>query len=168
MNTRSLLLIPLLAMAAGCITHSQTYNVSVQNRLDKPVTLWIVKDDGPEQLGWLSPEQVAENNQSTDDEQLPDVVLQPNQTAKLGPLAGSFYKDNIRASLRIYGGSPTLTQMLATGRGGLNRCDLNLEPGPNFVVIQEKANGGIGAKRTVTPPPPPPPPPEAPAAPPAQ
>jgi hypothetical protein len=157
MNMRSLFLIPLLAMAAGCITHNQTYKVSVQNRLDKPVTLWIVKDDGPEQAGWLSPEQVAESSQSTDDEQLPDVVLQPNQTGKIGPLAGSFYESNMRASLRIYGGSPTLTQMLATGRGGLNRCDLYLEPGPNFVVIQEKTNGGIGAKRTATPPPPPPP-----------
>ena len=166
MKLRHLLLLPVLAATVGCITHNATYKVSVENRLDRPVTLWMVKDDGPEQVGWLSPEDVAESAPASDD-QLPDVVVNPSETAKLGPRTGSFYGSNPRASLRIYGGTPTLTRMLATGRGGLTRYDQVLEPGTNYVVIEEKANGGIGSKRSNKPLPPAPlPPPPTPPAPP--
>jgi hypothetical protein len=146
MKIRYLLFVPILAAATGCITHNATYKLSVENKLTKPVTLWLVKDDGPEQPGWLTPEQVAETSPSTDD-QLPDVVVNPNETARIGPLTGSFYGGSPRASLRIYGGTPTLTQMLAMGRGGLTRLDYVLQPGVNDIVIQEKSNGGIGAKK---------------------
>jgi hypothetical protein len=145
MNIRQLLLVSLLGVTTGCMTHDVTYKVAVENRLSKPVTLWLVKDEGPEQTGWLSPEQVAESSPSSDDE-LPDVVLKPSETGRIGPLSGAFYQGAARASLRIYGGTPTLTQMLATGRGGLNRFDYSLQPGMNDVVIQERTNGGIGAK----------------------
>ena len=74
------------------------------------------------------------------------MVLKPSETARIGPLAGAFYRGAARASLRIYGGTPTLTQMLAAGRGGLNRFDYSFQPGLNDVVILEKSNGGIGAK----------------------
>jgi hypothetical protein len=143
---RRLLLVPILATATGCATNA-TYKLSVENKLDKPVTLWLVKDDGPEQPGWLTPEQVAETSPATDD-QLPDVVVNPNETAKIGPVTGSFYGRVPRASLRIYGGKPDLTQMLAMGRGGLDRLDFVLQPGVSNLVIQEKANGGIGAQQS--------------------
>jgi hypothetical protein len=166
MNIRHLWFLPILAMAAGCLTRNATYKVSIENRLDKPVTLWLVKDNGPVQTGWLSPEDVAETAPESDD-QLPDVVVNSSETAKIGPLIGSFYGNVPHASLRIYGGTPTLTRMLAMGRGGLTRYDLVLDPGMNYVVIEEKTNGGIGAKRSRTPPPPlPPPAPPAPPAPP--
>src|ERR1700710_901362 len=115
MNIRQLLLTSFLAATTGCVTHDVTYKISVENRLSKPVTLWLGKDEGPEQAGGLSPEQVGESSPSSDDE-LPDVVVKPNETAKVGPLAGAFYKGAARASLRIYGGTPSLTTMLSTGR----------------------------------------------------
>lgn len=152
MNNRHLLqifFVPLLAVATGC-AHEATYKVSVENKLEKPVTLWLVNDDGPAQDGWLSPEQVAEQNTSSDDH-LPDVVLNPNQTARIGPISGQFYGDHPRASLRIYGGTPTLTQMLATGRGGLTRYDQLLEPGTNNLIIQENARGAIVTVKAATP-----------------
>jgi hypothetical protein len=167
MKLRHLLLVPVLAAATGCLTHDATYKVSVENRLDKPVTLWLVKDNGPMQTGWLSPENVAELTTESDDH-LPDVVLDPTHSANIGPLAGSFYRDVPRASLRIYEGTPNLTRMLATGRGGLTRYDQPLEPGSNYIVIEERPNGGIGAMRSSTPLPPAPPPPAPPSATPPQ
>jgi hypothetical protein len=142
MKTRLLLAVPLLLMAIGCSTETRTFEVSVQNRTSKPISLWTVKEYGPPETAWLSPEQVAVLANPPADDQLPGQVIPPGQTAiNKTPLEGKFDKIRGRAFARIYEGTPTLTQMLAIDRGSLSRLDLPLQPGFNSFIIED--DGGL-------------------------
>ena len=43
--------------AVGC---TRSYEVSVHNKTPSAITLWLTKDGGPQEVGWLSPEQLTE------------------------------------------------------------------------------------------------------------
>lgn len=139
---RFLLSVPLLLLAIGCSTETRTYEVSVQNRTSKPISLWTVKEYGPPEAAWLSPEQVAVLANPPADDQLPGQIIAPGQTAiSKKPIEGTFDKVRGRAFARIYEGTPTLAQMLAIDRGSLSRLDLPLQPGFNGFVIKD--DGGL-------------------------
>jgi hypothetical protein len=131
--------VPLLAaMVIGCSTERRSYQVAVQNRLDKPITFWLTKEHGPMEEGWLSPEQEAMRADEPPEDKLPKVVVPPGKTAVTPkPIEGDFDRGQGRAILRVYSGTPTLTETLAIGKGSLSRVDVPLEPGSNHIVIQD-------------------------------
>jgi hypothetical protein len=143
-----LIALPLLATATiGCTTETRSYQVAVVNKTSQPLTIWMVKEHGPMQEGWLSPEEIAKLANPPADDQLPDQVVPPGRTAALGKAKeGEFDKGRGRAVLRVYSGTPSLTQMLAIDRGSMSRLDVPLEPGANNVVIQD-TNGIMQAAK---------------------
>ena len=129
----------LLCAGVGCSTEKKTFDVSVENHLDKPITFWLVKEHGPMEDGWLSPEDIGMLANPPEDDALPDVVVPPGKTATTPrPLTGTFEKGRGRALLRVFAGTPTLPQMLAMDHGSADRLDLLLKPGRNRVVIKDK------------------------------
>jgi hypothetical protein len=143
-----ILCIALLSMSVGCMTEKRVYQVSVHNQLAQPITVWLVKQYGPLEQGWESPEDVAVSHPITDD-LLPSIVVMPGTTRKSGAIVGRFDKDKGRAYLRVYLGTPTLTDMLAIGEGSLSRLDLLLQPGANAFDIDEEV-GRITGNRVPT------------------
>lgn len=141
-------LLGLLFSAIGCSSEQRHYELSVENQLAKPITFWLVKQHGPMEDGWLSPEQIATLAAPPEDDQLPAVVVPAGKTASTrGPVTGEFDKARGRAFMRVYSGTPTLTEMLAVGRGSANRLDVPLRPGRNRVVIHDR-NGLMDAAIT--------------------
>ncbi len=149
MKLRYILLLPLLVASVGCMTEKRSYQVTVENKLSRPVTVWLVKEYGPMEDGWLSPEQIATLANPPADDHLPAVVLPPGRHADRGPINGSFDPVHGRAYLRVYSGTPTLTEMLAIGKGSLSRMDLLLQPGANAFEIDD--DDGLMKATKVTP-----------------
>ena len=65
----------------------------------------LVKEYGPVEQGWESPEDIAESHPITD-EFLPSIVVEPGKTRSSTPTEGSFDKMKGRAYLRVYLGTP--------------------------------------------------------------
>jgi hypothetical protein len=145
----SILCVALLGMSVGCMTEKRVYQVSVHNDLAEPITVWLVKEYGPVEQGWESPEDVAVNNPITDD-QMPAIKVPPGKTASRGPVEGEFDKSKGRAYLRVYLGTPTLTEMLAMGKGSLSRLDLLLQPGSNAFVVDDEVGRIVGKPAATT------------------
>ncbi len=138
-----ILCVALLGMSVGCMTEKRVYQVSVKNDLAEPITVWLVKEYGPVETGWESPEDVAVSHPITDDS-LPAIRVPPGKTASRGPIEGDFDKSQGRAYLRVYLGTPTLTEMLAMGTGSLSRLDLLLQPGANAFVVEDEVGKLVG------------------------
>jgi len=141
----SVLCVALLGMSVGCMSEKRVYQVSVRNDLAEPITVWLVKEYGPVEAGWESPEDVAVENPITD-EVLPAIKVPPGKTASRGPIEGRFDKFKGRAYLRVYLGTPTLTEMLAMGKESLSRLDLLLQPGANAYVVDEQVGRIAGTR----------------------
>jgi hypothetical protein len=137
------LCVALLGMSVGCMTEKRVYQVSVKNDLAEPITVCLVKEYGPVEKGWESPEDVAVSHPITDDF-LPSIVVAPGKSRSSAPVEGSFDKVKGRAYLRVYLGTPTLTEMLAIGKGSLSRLDLLLQPGTNSYVVDEEVGKIVG------------------------
>ena len=139
------LCVALLGMSVGCMTEKRIYQVSVKNNLAQPITVWLVKEYGPVEQGWESPEDIAESHPITD-EFLPSIVVEPGKTRSSTPTEGSFDKMKGRADPRVYLGTPALTEMLAIGAGSLSRLDLLLQPGANSYVVDEEVGKIVGKR----------------------
>lgn len=125
--------------AGGCSTEMRSYQVSVRNDTQQPITGWMVKEFGPDEIGWESPEEMGLQNPDEDSRQLPDIVVPPGRAAISAPVPGRFDKLQGRVYLRVYAGTPTLTQMLAMDRNSMSRTDVLLLPGRNAVVVDDNS-----------------------------
>lgn len=128
-------LLPLLALAilTGCGPSTRSYSVTVENRAQIPMTVWLTKDGGPLERDWASPEELATYGTSKDTP-ITGVVIPPGKTGVMDERTGKFDR-GASAVLRVYRGQKLFNDMLATGRGSPDRTDLPLEPGPNTVII---------------------------------
>jgi hypothetical protein len=140
-----LLTLLLLSTAVGCSTERHSYDVAVENQFSKPITFWLVKDhaDAKDRIemedGWLSPEDVGMLQSPPPDKKMPQVVVPPGKTATTPkPISGTFEKGRDHATLRVYSGTPSLSETLAIDRGSLDRLDIPLEPGRTRIVIRDK------------------------------
>jgi hypothetical protein len=127
---RAAILFSLLAVT-GCSSH---YDVTVTNRLDGPVTIWLTKYDGPYEQGLVPPEEVAVG--TTETQRLGGVVIRPGETAR-AKVDGKT-SDSNPAVLRIYRATD-LNDILAINPSNPKRLDVPLKPGVTDidVVIRE-------------------------------
>ena len=147
MKLRSLLCLGLLSIAAGCFNQTLSYSLSVKNSLSKPVSICTTKYHGPDEDGWESPEELADVTRPAADNRPPGVVIPPGRTVTNNTLTGSFDRETGQAILRVYAGTPNLSQMNAISRGSINRLDVPLYPGWNGLVIGSDADGYMTATR---------------------
>lgn len=131
-------LVMFLLSALGCSsTTTRTYEVTVKNETDHPVTVWLTKTGSPAEKNWNSPEQLALVAPGYE-ERFSGVLVPPGKTAYTGPVKGEFYSDGI-AWLRVYYGKyDALSDLLAVSPGG-KRIDQPLNLGRNSLVVQDKA-----------------------------
>jgi hypothetical protein len=152
MNFRSLLCMGLLSVATGCFYDTQAYSLYVKNSLSTPVSVCTTKYHGPSEAGWESPEDLADLSRSASDNRPPGVVIPPGKTVTNHNLIGTFDSRTGQAMLRVYAGTPNLSQMNAISRGSINRLDLPLYPGWNGFVVETSEKGYMTAKRLDAPP----------------
>jgi hypothetical protein len=130
---------PLLALAlfilGGC-AETRTYQVSVRNETQQPVTLWLFKQGGPYEDGWKSPDDIAIDSPK-DNEPIGGVVVPPGKIATAGPIKGQFNSD-ARAVLRVYRGAHPFNELLAIDRNSGDRKDAPLPQGASAFIIEDK------------------------------
>ena len=151
MRTIALLSTLLLALVAvGCSSDTKTYSfqVSVKNATNRPITIWLVKDGPPVEQGWRSPEQLAMSLPGHE-ERISGAVIPPGKSADTGTREGKFAPGTY-AWLRVYDGPQRLSEILAISRGNPARLDVPLDPGICRIVIKDQA-GRIKASQEAQP-----------------
>jgi hypothetical protein len=145
MKTAPLLCL-LLLCCQGC-TETRTFSMSVRNDLPGPVSVCPTKTYGPLEKGWESPEDLAGPPNPAGLETPPGMVIPPGKRLEAPPFKGEFPTERGSAVLRVYAGTPNLTQMNAISVGSVNRLDIPLTPGPNFIDIKPGVDGGMTYER---------------------
>lgn len=131
----------LLVCVCGCHSYdTRTYDVSVKNDSEGPVTLWLTKDGPPFEPGWLSPEDIAIESPRQPVTTISGVVVPAGKTADTGPRQGKF-EPGTRAVLRVYAGQLNFDQLLAAQADEKRRIDMRLHPGRSDLVV----TGGTSA-----------------------
>ncbi len=127
----------LVAMWAGGCASMQSYELSVKNQTDKPLTLWLTKQGDEREAAWLPPEALATSN-ATDVRTIGGIVVMPGKTGFTPqPVKGSF-SGHDQAILRVYSNAMTLDQVLAMSRRSPNRIDVPLLPGKTALIIHDR------------------------------
>lgn len=141
------LLLALSAVSTGCAsTRTDTFDIEVRNATAKPLTLSLAKDGPPYEAAWARPEDAAIETPQLRErwvggETGMGQLLAPGKTAFIKELHGKF-ADRSHGYVRAYAGdlSKSISQMLARGPDSPDRVDVPLMPGPNRIVIREKAS----------------------------
>ena len=119
--------------AVGC-SSSQTFDVTVTDKLSDPITVWMTKEklaaNDETEPGWASPEQMAVG--TTESQHVGGVAIEPGDTGHT-TLKGHIGKDDV-AVLRVYRASD-LNMILTLHRGSPDRIDIPLDPGPTDIDI---------------------------------
>jgi hypothetical protein len=126
-------------LAAGC-SSTQTFDVTVTNRLSDPITVWMTKEkpstDHTYETGWMPPEALAVG--TTGSGRLGGVAVDPGETAQT-TLTGHIASDDV-AVLRVYR-SADLNVILTLHPGDPNRLDIPLDPGKTDIDIVKRGGG---------------------------
>lgn len=134
----SLAILVLSALFVGCAPKA-TFDVSIANRTDRPVTVGLVKEGPPFERDWAGPEQLA--IQSPLDSLPPwGHVIPPGKTMDSGAITGAF-PAGTTAYLRVYRGQYNNATLLAISSPNPDRTDVLLFPGRNLIVIGQDAQG---------------------------
>lgn len=121
-----------LLLMVGCAsTRTETFELSVKNQTNTPISIWLTKDGPPAEQGWESPEQLALGPSTST---YSFRVLEPGKVAHAGPLTGRF-APGVNAWLRVYQGLHKLDEILAISRGSTDRLDYLLPPGRHQITI---------------------------------
>ena len=137
MRMTKLIVIVLAAMIVGCSGGaSRTYDITVENRTQHTVTLWLTKDGPPEEQGWLSPEQVSKHRLDREEPKYDMAAVPPGKTADTGKQTGRF-ASGTNAVLRVYDGMPSVGAIL-NGDHDRDRVNYILEPGKNKLGVVDR------------------------------
>lgn len=139
---RTIIALSLLCLTVGCAS-TRTYDVAVKNQTDDWLTIGLVKEGGPMQPDWESPESAVSNDRK------PSAVMwehvPPGKTADTGPIKGRFFRRS-QAVLRIYEGKLGLEGMMAISRDQPNRVDVPLHAGLNRFEITRQAEQLVASR----------------------
>ncbi|WP_428937976.1 hypothetical protein [Fontivita pretiosa] len=134
----------MLLIGCGPKVQKRTYDVTVENRSARTVTVWLTKNGPAWEQGWKSPEDLAIESPRAD-EPIGGVVVPPGKTASTGRRTGRFV-GNTDAILRVYLGQHTFSDLLAISRDSPSRIDVTLKPGANTIIVTD-ADGGVSVVR---------------------
>jgi len=151
MKPTAAILLMLLFCTTGCFYETRQYSMSVRNELATPVSVCLTKTWGTDEPMWESPEQLAQPPRPASDQTPPGKVIPPGKTLNAPPFTGRFDPDRGRAFLRVYAGTPNLTQMNAISQGSPDRLDVPLEEGQNRIEIKPAEDGSMTAERVIGP-----------------
>lgn len=137
-----ILALVLAGVLVGCSSAKKyTFDLSVKNTTNRPITVWLTKVGPPTEREWLSPEQLAAVLPGHD-ERISGVVVPAGKTAQRGPVTGKF-EEGSYAWLRVYDGQyKSLSDLLSVSRLSPKRVDMPLEAGKNDLVARD-VNGRL-------------------------
>jgi hypothetical protein len=134
----------LLFLVIGCAPKA-TFELSVMNKTDRPITVGLVKDGEPYERALAAPERLA--IESGLDAMAPwGHVIPPGRTLDSPPITGAFPQGSA-AYLRIYRGEFSNAQLLAISNPSPDRAEVLLFPGLNQVIIRNDPDKGLIAQR---------------------
>ena len=128
----------------GCAPKA-TFDLSIANRTDRPVTVGIVKDGPPYERDLAGPEKWALESPL---ESLPPWghVIPPGRTMDSSPITGTFPRGAL-AYLRVYAGERSNAELLAIGEDSPDRAEVLLFPGRGEIVVRTDETGRLRAER---------------------
>ncbi len=131
----------LLGMVGCSSTETRTYDISVRNSTDHPITIWLTKDGPPAEKGWRSPEEIAISAPGHE-ERIGGMVVPAGKTAYTEPVKGEF-EPGCYAWIRVYDGKySSFSELLAVSAKSPDRYDYALDVGKNSLVVLER-NGRV-------------------------
>jgi len=132
-----------LLLVIGC--NNQTFELSVTNKTDRPLTIGVVKDGPPYEVDLASPGELAVDTRL---DTLPPWghLIPPGRTIDSGKVTGTF-PSGTRAYLRVYSGEHSNAELIAIGEPSYDRIDVLLFPGRNDFIIENDLKNGMIAKR---------------------
>ena len=139
---RTITAVILLTLVLGC-AQTRTFQVSLTNQTQSPITFGVVKHGEPFEPAWAPPEEIEARGGRASAENWG--AIPPGKTAVSQELKGRFFSNTI-AYLRVYQGKLDLAGIMAISRGEPNRLDIVLEPGANRFVVTD-VNGHFEAVR---------------------
>jgi hypothetical protein len=133
-----------LLIAQGCAPKA-SFELSVTNRTDQPITVGIVKEGGSYERDLAGPEQWALES-SLDSLPPWGHVIPPGKTLNSPEITGSFPRGSA-AYLRIYRGQRSNAGLMAISNPSPDRLEVLLFPGYNQLIIHKDLDKGLVAQR---------------------
>ena len=131
-------------LAVGCAPKA-TFEVSVANKSDSPLTVGVVKEGGPYERDLEGPERWAIESPL---ESLPPWghVIPAGRVMNSPTITGTFPQGSA-AYLRVYRGERSNAQLIAISNPSPDRLEVLLFPGVNQIVIRNDPQKGLVAVR---------------------
>jgi hypothetical protein len=142
MGPSSVLILALAALLVGCASE-HSFDVSVKNATDRPLTIGFVKRGAQGTEDWSPPESFALLPPSRQPTHW-GVVIDPHTIASRR-VTGMF-EPGTEAQLRVYGGAHELNDLLAISRGTGDRLDLTLIAGGHNDFIITYPEGRLAVR----------------------
>ena len=143
--TSVMTLIMAAAFVGGGCAPKATFDVTIMNKTDRPVTVGLVKDGPPYEREWAGPEKLAIESPL---ESLPPWghVIPPGRMMDSSPVTGAFPQGAL-AYLRVYAGERSNAELLAVGPDSPDRAELLLYPGHSEIIVRRDETGRYRAER---------------------
>jgi hypothetical protein len=136
-----------LTLSTACAP-KLTFDVSITNQTDQPVTVGVIKEGDPYEHDLGTPEDWAlESPQGMAGMPPWGHVIPPGRTIDSGQLTGQF-PHGTTVWLRAYAGERTNIELLAVSSASPDRVQVLLFPGHNEALITHDPSGGLRALRT--------------------
>jgi hypothetical protein len=118
-------------LLVGCeAAKPNAYDVSVTNKISRPVTVWITRSNPPYEAGWAPPEEVVA--ETPGNRVIGGVVVEPGVTVN-AKISGKTTPDN-PAMLRVYQATK-IDEILSLSRGNPWRTEVVLDPGKSNINV---------------------------------
>jgi len=126
------------ATLVGCHSYeTRSYDISVHNATQSPITIWLTKDGPPYEDGWWSPEDLAMlSPKQNAAREVGGVIVEPGKTADAPNRKGRFEPET-NAILRVYRTASGFNDLLAIGSNNAARTDVKLRPGRNDLEVDD-------------------------------
>ena len=144
MRMRCVLLVMAGFSFVGCAPKA-TYDLSITNRTDRPVTVGLVKDGPPPEPAWAAIEDQALETRLSALRPW-GYVIPPGRTIDSPPTSGTF-PAGTAPYLRVYAGRRSNSELLAISGSSPDRAELLLLPGHSDVVVRVDETGHLRAER---------------------
>lgn len=134
----------LAAPLVGCApSRTYAFNVTVENKTDQLLTVFLIKDGPPVEKGWMSPENMVMQRRA-DDDSIANFALEvpPGRTLYGKRDVTGKFEPNTIPILRIYRGRfKGLSELLAVSSSSPDFLEITLPPGPSTWTISNGPDG---------------------------
>jgi hypothetical protein len=130
----------LLFAIVGC-TPKASFDVTIVNQTNRPVTVGLVKEGPPFEPAWAGPDEVVLRSEANVNAIAPwGHVVPPGRTLDSPATSGAFPKGTL-GYLRVYAGERSNSELLSISDPSPDRTEVLLFPGHNHVIVTTDAKG---------------------------